>query len=825
MRHFKRAIIFIILVLLTVPTLAVSEDVVESPDGMLPCTYTAPDEVRSYVSNLCDGDPFTTLTLNRGERLSMDVPKGASVFLINFYSGGGRYVIEQRDSEGGLLSRTAGVSSPGWVRMPVDEGAVSAVLISDPFPTVLSEWIVGTRNLESPFPDTEGEADILVVLGEPGEELTKLGGILPTLCREHGLSVQVMYYIGADGYHSQQCLQVLQAMGVKRPPYFGSGYLRPATRDETAYTALGINDSAMLKQLTLAVRSLKPKLVLTLNPDREQEVYIYGTIARTVIEAVRLAADAQRFPETEPFAVSKVYSLCETGETVITATDPLYTCGGVRADAFANELYKLYREERVFRRSMPETIRLRLERSAVGEDVGRTSLLEHLSTDLFPGYRDPRPTPEPTIEPTAEPTAEPTIAPTPVRTEAPSPCPTAEPEPAKDGTSSAKTNDGRQTKKSLWWLPLSIGAVLTAALRIALSKRKLRVRLLCLAPLAVGILFSILLLCGVFDRKDEAQKDVPQTEASPVPEPTAEPTTEPTEEPTPDPTPEPTPEPTQDPNDACFLSGDGEEYELDFENGHWWYKNNVLSIDIREIHTTMEENHPLVYYVADIRMREYTSYRSGLRVYTQPWIYAREEKAVLAITGDNLDNAEREDKGCLIRNGKYYYNSGYSETLVIREDMTLSVLPRAFYSGRVLLDQGVRDTYGFGPALVVDGKISDSTKRSRISHPNPRIGIGMVEPGHWVAIATEGRQPDFSYSITLPYFAQMFLDYGCTVAFNMDGGSSVGVVFMGEALNRHYKMGSSDLQRSWNDALLFGYSENVPSKDIPTIHDGYRHGY
>ena len=239
----------------------------------------------------------------------------------------------------------------------------------------------------------------------------------------------------------------------------------------------------------------------------------------------------------------------------------------------------------------------------------------------------------------------------------------------------------------------------------------------------------------------------------------------------------------------------------------------------------MEENHPLVYYVADIRMREYSSYRSGLRDPIQPWAYARHEKAVLAITGDNLIFAEKEEKGCLIRKGVFYSNYRHADTLVIGEDLTLSVIPRGEASERVLMDHGVRDTYSFGPILVRNGEISEACKVNRVDHPNPRIGIGMVEPGHWIVIATEGRQPDFSYSITLAYFAQMFVDYNCTVAFNLDGGSSVGVVFMGEALNRHYKRGTVDIQRPWSDALLFGYCEDVPSPSIPTLHDGFRHGF
>ena len=296
--------------------------------------------------------------------------------------------------------------------------------------------------------------------------------------------------------------------------------------------------------------------------------------------------------------------------------------------------------------------------------------------------------------------------------------------------------------------------------------------------------------------------------------------------PTPEPTEEPTPEPTADPNDVYFLDGDGEEYELDFEKGHWWYKNDSLAIDVLEVHTTFKDEKnktvPLVYYVADIRMRNYSSYRSGVHGgFEPPWKYARIEKAVLGITGDNLDRDEKELKGCLLRKGKLYWNAK-KETLVIEGGMSMYVLPAGEASERVLMDHGVRDTYGFGPILVRDGVVNKGVSKNRVNHANPRCGIGMIEPGHWIAIATDGRQLNYSHSITLEYFAQMFVDYGCTVAYNMDGGASVGIVFMGEALNRHIKQ-LPDEQRPWNDALLFGYSENVPSPNEKTIHNGYHH--
>ena len=90
----------------------------------------------------------------------------------------------------------------------------------------------------------------------------------------------------------------------------------------------------------------------------------------------------------------------------------------------------------------------------------------------------------------------------------------------------------------------------------------------------------------------------------------------------------------------------------------------------------------------------------------------------------------------------------------------------------------------------------------------------------WRAIVSDGRQPGYSQSISLEYFAQLFIDRGCTVAYNLDGGSSAGMVFMGETLNKHLGPNTDDTQRWWVDSIMFGYSEQVPDPSVSTKHDG-----
>ena len=81
----------------------------------------------------------------------------------------------------------------------------------------------------------------------------------------------------------------------------------------------------------------------------------------------------------------------------------------------------------------------------------------------------------------------------------------------------------------------------------------------------------------------------------------------------------------------------------------------------------------------------------------------------------------------------------------------------------------------------------------------------MVTPGHYVAIMVEGRTKK-SVGCRLDYLADLFLQKGCRVAFNLDGGGTSSMIFMGVYLNENTYGAQNRLQ---NEVLGIGVSENV----------------
>ena len=243
------------------------------------------------------------------------------------------------------------------------------------------------------------------------------------------------------------------------------------------------------------------------------------------------------------------------------------------------------------------------------------------------------------------------------------------------------------------------------------------------------------------------------------------------------------------------------------------YVSDTKSIHIKKYEQGNGQD-KITYFVADIKISQGTDIQSafakntfGLNITDNTSNMAEAHDAIFAVNGSYY--GFRED-GIEIRNGKLYRNVPFRTGLAIYSNGIMESYTEASDSTTKLLANGVFQAISFGPVLVKSGTlITDFTNtvidinssswaaKRPIEGANPRTGIGMLEPNHFVFIVADGRNPGYSKGATLAEFAKIFYDLGCKEAYNLDGGGSSTMYFNGKIINKP-SLGS---ERSISDIL------------------------
>ena len=215
------------------------------------------------------------------------------------------------------------------------------------------------------------------------------------------------------------------------------------------------------------------------------------------------------------------------------------------------------------------------------------------------------------------------------------------------------------------------------------------------------------------------------------------------------------------------------------------YQSSDISVSVTE-HTT--DDGSVTYYVADIYLKDITSFQTTLAGNTYGSGYRDEissmaqiTNALVAVNGDYYGNTS---EGVVIRNGVIYRaNPTNCDVCVLYYDGTMKVMPGSSFTVEDAIANGAWQAWTFGPALLDgNGKALDTfSSTSRIISANPRTAIGYYEPGHYCLVVVDGRGD--SDGMTLPELSQLFEDMGCRAAYNLDGGNSSIMVWNGEVIN------------------------------------------
>ncbi len=743
---------------------------------------------------------------------------------IRFLSEGS--VLSSTDPDTGMLNSFLHVPE-GTTGVEFSAGITNDIELSDV-----------TAYTEGVLPDSvqdwkpASQCDVLIIVPFPGDEFRYFGGLLTTFLQD-GISYNVCYLGAYSRRRVEEALAARWSLGLDTYPVFVS--CDESRSLEYKYLKKMWSTTEAGKTLKKVFSQLRPQVVISCAKDECNDAAAQPTL-EIVSEAVK---------EDKGKNVQKYYTHGTSAHaTRVSYSDCIPSMNGMSAQEAAQSLLDSFTSLRKFRYKANPDASFTLTETHVGDDRGST-LFDNLKIVANPMA---------TVSPTPEPTATPS----------PTPAPTDEPV-----IESAEESSPAPTKEALS-VNVTVGesvqvqVVTTPAAEMTQAPKK-------------G-LFS----CGAqavenqtvsADANDATSvtaiaTSVPTAQLTrvPTPEPTKAatpiPTPEPTKAATPIPTPEPTEEPTAEPEersdwseyfldhtdagsygfsgskeDGVWTYRSDEEYiSADKANGHWEYRTDELSILIDETITTVHEEDqkkeaPLIYYAAHVRMRT-DQYRSGFgnegrtgRTSDSPWKMARSYTAVLLITGDNMLNMDVELKGILMRDGKIYKSDPKTEmmswdpvTRMIGVHLKNTVTTTDFR------ELGVEDVHSFGPWLIHESVKNPELAKSSLYKRNPRTGVGMIEPGHLVIIVADGRQEDRSMGLNLSNFANLFVEQGCTEAYNLDGGVSAAMVFMGEQLNTHMDIKDKSKQRNLPDGLMWGYTEQCPLLTDPIYNDGIRTG-
>ena len=227
------------------------------------------------------------------------------------------------------------------------------------------------------------------------------------------------------------------------------------------------------------------------------------------------------------------------------------------------------------------------------------------------------------------------------------------------------------------------------------------------------------------------------------------------------------------------------------------YQSANLNVTLKKIERVDNGTDNQTIFVQDIYIRNIDCLRTvfakdtyGKSISEDVVSMSTRSNAVAAINGDYYGVGTG---GICIRNGVLYRRvfEENEEVAIIYRNGDLKV-----FMGESDLDvdremaAGAWQSFSFGPGLLDEKGNLRLDGYQRVNH-DPRTLIGMVEPGHYMFVVIDGRQTGYAVGLTYKECADLCWELGMKAAYNLDGGQTSQMTFMGQLVNRPYKNGRS----------------------------------
>lgn len=285
-----------------------------------------------------------------------------------------------------------------------------------------------------------------------------------------------------------------------------------------------------------------------------------------------------------------------------------------------------------------------------------------------------------------------------------------------------------------------------------------------------------------YEPKALAASETPAASPTPAAETTAQPSESPAEDAV-SPTPEAVDTGLLGGSYADKFAADGETEQTDSV-----YRSSDVCVEMSQV-TAGTESKPIVYYVADIYVKDISSFRTAVaydykdqnessRKNVMPTLQLSQlVGSIVSISGDNFTYHD----SIAVRNGVEWDKTlpVYGDICVMYYDGTMETYPEPISQATLdeIYAKSPYQIWTFGPELLENGQVPSSFENSKA---NPLSAIGYYEPGHYCFILVDGRQKGYSWGMTLEELSQVFYDLGCKAAFNLDGGDTAVMTYAGE---------------------------------------------
>lgn len=236
------------------------------------------------------------------------------------------------------------------------------------------------------------------------------------------------------------------------------------------------------------------------------------------------------------------------------------------------------------------------------------------------------------------------------------------------------------------------------------------------------------------------------------------------------------------------------------------YESTGISITI-----TTQRQYDTDIYIADVIIKDISYLRAGLaggafgrNIKETTSKMAEDNGAILAINGDYYGF---RDSGFVMRNGYFYRDTARTaaedDALAVYGDGHMEIVSERDADVQALKQDAIQ-VFSFGPGLIQEGEIlvNEYSEVEQSMRSNPRTAIGEISPLHYIFLVSDGRTEE-SEGLSLWELAQIMQELGCGTAYNLDGGGSSTMWFMGRIVN-HPTGGRQSGERSVSDIVYIG---------------------